>query len=221
MRDWREYVRERLAASRQDDRVDEEVVQELAEHLEDVYTELCASGCTQVQALRQTARQAGNWLELQQGIEAARPEGAMNERVRKFWLPSLVTLLLGWGILAIMIWAGVEPWMTHPAEARGLIVYVPWLVMLPLIGAMGSYLAHWSNAKSWQVYVVAAFPAVAAALVFLTVFPWAVLVDRNVGPDFRLVSLAANTISWVILPGIALLTGVAFERLRKAKRAGV
>jgi len=142
----------------------------------------------------------------------------MNERVTKFWLPSLVTLLLGWGILAIMIWAGVQPWITHPAEARGLIVYVPWLVMLPLVGAVGSYLARWSNAKSWQVYVAAAFPALAAALVFLAVFPWAIVIDRNVGPDFRFVSLAANTVSWVILPGIMLCAGVGVERLRRTTR---
>ena len=141
----------------------------------------------------------------------------MNERVVKFWLPSLVTLLLGWGILAILMWAGVQPWTTHPAAARGLEVYAPWLVVLPLVGALGAYLARRSSATGWRVYMAATFPAIAAALVFLTVFPWAVLVDRNVGPDFRLVSLAANTISWVILPGIMLCAGAALERWRPIK----
>ena len=141
----------------------------------------------------------------------------MNERVAKFWLPSLVTLLLGWGILAILIWTGVQPWMTHPAKARGLIVYVPWLIVLPLVGGLGAYLARRSNAQGFRVYVAAAFPAIAAALVFLTVFPWAVLVNRNVGPDFLLVSLAANTISWVILPGIMLCAGVVLEGLRQIR----
>ena len=141
----------------------------------------------------------------------------MNERVAKFWLPSLVTLLLGWGILAILIWAGVQPWMTHPAEARGLEVYVPWLIVQPLVGALGAHLARRANATGWRLYVAAAFPAIAAAVVFLILIPWAVLVDRNVGPDFRFVSFAANTISWVILPGLMLCAGVAVERLRLTK----
>jgi len=194
-----------------------QVVEELADHFEDVYAERRASGLTPRQALRQTSGHVRNWWKLGQEIDAARGEGTMNERVVKFWLPSLVTLLLGWGFLAILIWAGVQPWTIHWAETRGLEVYVPWLIVLPLVGALGAYLARRSDARGWQMYSAAAFPALAAALVFLTVFPWAVLVDRNVGPDFRLVSLAANTISWVILPGIMLCAGAAVERLRPIK----
>ncbi|HTZ33350.1 MAG TPA: permease prefix domain 1-containing protein, partial [Methylomirabilota bacterium] len=95
MHDWHAYVRE------QSPELDDRVVQELAGHLEDVYSDLRASGLTQAEAIRRAERRVGGWLELRRGIQAARREEAMQERVKQFWLPSLVTLVLGWGILTI------------------------------------------------------------------------------------------------------------------------
>jgi hypothetical protein len=158
-----------------------------------------------------------DWLKLRQDIEAARREGAMSERVTKFWMPSLLTLLLSWGTLALLLWAGVRPWTAGATGARGLIVYAPWLMVLPLVGALGAYTARRAKAGGWHVYGAAAFPAVAAALVFLTVFPWAVLVHRNAGPDFRLASLVADTCSRVIFPGIMLCAGAALEGLAETR----
>lgn len=214
MRDWRSYVRERLAEAGEGGGMDEGVVRGLAEHLEDLYTGLRASGMTQQEALRRTPSHVGNWLELQQGITAARQEGAMNERVAKFWIPSLVTLVAAWGVLTILICAGVQPWMTHPAEPRGLIMYVPWLVVLPPVGAAGAYLARRANASGWRVYAAGAFPAVATALLFVLILPWALVVDRHVAPDFQLLGFATWIVSWVLLPGVALVIGAALEGLR-------
>lgn len=52
-----------------------------------------------------------------------------------------MTLLISWNILALFIWAGTQPVTWHSGEPRGLILYVPWLLVLPLIGAIGAFIA--------------------------------------------------------------------------------
>src|SRR5208283_3002973 len=106
--------------------------------------------------------------------------------------------------------------MTHPAEPRGLIVYVPWLGVLPVIGALGAYLSRRANGTGWRVYIAGAFPAIAIACVFLLILPFGLAVDPHVIHDFELVSMAANTFSWVLLPGMALCIGVVLQGLWKS-----
>ena len=135
----------------------------------------------------------------------------MNERVRKFWLPSLVTLLVAWGILAILLWAGMQPFMTKPGQADGLFVYWPWLAALPFVGALGAFLARRASLDGWKVYLVGAFPAVAIALVLLLLLPWGFIVDPQVVPSLKLAGFAAGVVSWVLLPGGALCLGAAAQ----------
>ena len=138
----------------------------------------------------------------------------MQKRVKQFWLPSLVTLLLGWGILAILIWAGVQPFMTSPGKPEGLFLYWPWLVALPFVGALGAYMARRAKSQSWKVFVVGAFPAIAMAMVFLLILPWVFVVNPQVAPGLKATSIVANMVSWVILPGIALCLGIAVQGTR-------
>ena len=212
MHDWHAYVRE------QSPELDDRVVQELAGHLEDVYSDLRASGLTQAEAIRRTERQVGDWLELRRGIQAARQEAVMQERVKQFWLPSLVTLVLGWGILTILIWAGVQPFMTRPGQPEGLYVYWPWLLALPFVGALGAYLSRRAQMRGWKVYVAGAFPVVAIAVVFLLILPWSFIVDHQVVPASKLSGFAAGMLSWVILPGTALCLGIALQGTRRFRR---
>ena len=135
----------------------------------------------------------------------------MQERVKQFWLPSLVTLLAGWGILAILIWAGVHPYMTHPGSPEGLFLYWPWLVALPFVGALGAYMARRAKSQNWKVYVAGAFPSLAMAMVFLLILPWVFVVNPQVAPALKATSIVANMVSWVILPGIALCLGIAAQ----------
>jgi hypothetical protein len=191
----------------------------VAEHLEQVYADLRRSGLSPAKAAGRAEEQVGNWMELRQGIESARQEEAIEKRVQQFWLPSLVTLFSAFAALAILIWAGVPPLMTHPAEPQGLIVDVPWLLVLPFIGAVGAYMSRRAQATGWRVYAAGVFPAVAIGLMFLLILPWGFMVDPRVAPSFRFMGLAAGTVSWVILPGIALWVGVELHgRLRSERQ---
>jgi hypothetical protein len=41
----------------------------------------------------------------------------------------------------VLIWAGAPPLIWNHEEPRSAILYVPWLLLLPFIGAMGGYLS--------------------------------------------------------------------------------
>jgi predicted permease len=52
MRDWNEYLRPHLSALRLDPRREAEIVEELSQHLDQRYNELCADGLTEAEARR-------------------------------------------------------------------------------------------------------------------------------------------------------------------------
>ena len=222
MPDWSANVREQLGALRLEPAEAEEILDELAGHLEECYDALLARGVPEEEAFARACEQAGSWKKLRRGVTSAKREGIMQKRVKQFWMPALVTLLAGWGLLTLLILSGVQPVMWYlgdPPTPIYLIFYWPWLVLLPLIGAAGGYMSRKARASGWRVYLVGSFPALAMACVFLVILPWSLVVDAHVVRDFAWLGLTAMTFSWVILPGIALCIGVVLEGLRKAKAA--
>lgn len=215
MRDWRAYVREHLGLLCFGRVEEEEVVRELAGHLEECYTALREQGIPEEEAFSQTCERAGNWEELQRGIVSARQEGMMSDRVRQVWVPGLVTLLSSYIALAILQWAGTRPLASHPGEPRGIVFYVPWLLILPMIGAVGGYMSRRARGSGWRVYFAASLPALALGAFFLLLFPLALVIDRQVSLETKGTALAASMVGWVILPGLLLSVGVALQSLRK------
>lgn len=141
------------------------------------------------------------------------------DRVRQLWIPSLVTLLASFSVMAVMIAAGIQPIVSHPGEPHGIILYLPWLLLLPLIGAAGAHLSRRGQGSGWRVYLAGAFPALAIFVALLVTLPFRLVIDPHVVHDFQLGALLSTIFSWTILPGIALCIGVALEGLRKSRTA--
>lgn len=236
MRDWRAYVDERLHAVTIKHRA--EVVAELAAHLEECYSALRAQGLPDEEACAWTCARAGDWDELRLGIIAAKETRTMSDRVKQIWIPSLLTLVVGWAVLGMAIWSGSPPliWESWHEARRGVargdflgvasfahlyppmvIVYWPWLISLPVIGAVGAYLSRRAKATGWRVYVSGAFPLLAIAVVFAVTLPFASMVDPQVVPFFKSSSIVANLVSWLVLPGIALWIGIALQGMFGAR----
>jgi hypothetical protein len=215
MRDWRAYVNERIGSAGFEEIGD--VADELAGHLEECYAALRAQGLSEEEACAWTCVRAGNWEELRRGVISAKQEGTIMDRVRQIWVPSLVTLSASFGVMAVVIGAGIQPIISHPGEPRGIILYLPWLLVLPLIGALGAYLSRRAQGTGWRAYLVGAFPAVAILVAFLLILPFRLAIDPYVVHDFQLGALVSTILSWTILPGIALCIGVALEGLRKSR----
>jgi hypothetical protein len=219
MRDWQAYVEGRLGALRLEQRESDEVVRELAGHLEECYDGLRAEGLDEEEAFTRACEQAGNWAELRRGVISAK-EGKMSDRVNQIWIPSLVTLFSGWGVLGLVIWSRTQPWKQYDSTSHGIdlgilalwvTLYWPWLLSLPLIGAAGAYLSRRAKGTGWRVYLSGAFPVLALGVVFAVTFPFAFAVDTEVAPFFKISSMLANVVSWIILPGIALWLGIVLQ----------
>lgn len=139
MRDWQRYVLENLGPMHLNSAEFEGVAQELAAHLEETYEKLRSSGLSEEQADLQTRAQAGNWKKLRSGVMSAKKEDSMENRVSQLWVPGIVTLFGSAVFFAGLEYMGVHPVVLGPSA---ILLYVPWLLGLPVFGALGAFLAR-------------------------------------------------------------------------------
>jgi hypothetical protein len=128
----------------------------------------------------------------------------MNTRTRTFWLPALVSLTAAMTCLTISTLGGLETRFV----ARGwaiYVVYIPWLLTLPLCGAAGAYLSRRAGGERQACLAAGLFPVIAmTGLVgFLTV------IGKFVYAKPQLVYFSIAVLFGSILPGMALLLGAA------------
>lgn len=211
MPDWQELVRQQLSGLALDAAEKEEVHAELAGHLEEAYEEFLEQGLLEQEAVRLTLSKVQNWQELQQRVQNARvKENVMSRRVSQIWLPGLLTLLLSMGLLMLIELFGPPPFIANRSSwtmvAPLAVIYVPWLVLLPFVGAMGAYLSSRAGASLRLVLVSILFPVLPYFGVFVLAFPVA-LFHEHVTHSILLASLFVGLIAWVLLPALALLAG--------------
>jgi hypothetical protein len=219
MPDWLAYVNGKLDRLPLPEAESSQVREELAAHLEDTYLSLLARGVSESDAGRLVCDQVPSWQELHRDILAAKSEVFVQNRVTQLWVPGLVTLLSAYALLAVMQFAGLRAITSGPGEPRGIVLYLPWLLCLPLIGAVGAYLSRRARAAGWRVYLAASFPALALGAFFLLIFPWSFVVDPQVPLRAKGTGLAIMMFNWVVLPGLALTVGAALQSLKKMREA--
>lgn len=139
----------------------------------------------------------------------------LNSRTKSFWFPSLVNLTTAMVALATSTIVGSQPQFVSRGWAT-FVVYVPWLLILPLCGAAGAYLSRRAGAERSVCLAAGLFPVIAlTGLVgFLT------LAGRFVyaKPQFLYVSM--SVLLGAVLPGVALLLGaIPFAKTRQAHAA--
>src|SRR5947209_2411341 len=99
MRDWEALVEQHLIGLALEPTERAEVIAELAAHLEESCEELRRQGMPEERAVRQTLSEVEDWQNLRRRIQSAKTkENIMTNRVKQFWLPSLVTMLLTMGL---------------------------------------------------------------------------------------------------------------------------
>jgi hypothetical protein len=213
MPDWQEIVRQRLAGLELEDADSAEVVEELASHLDEQHQSLLDNGITEEIATQSVVQQVADWRDLKSKIESSRSkETPMNRRVSKFWLPAFLTILLAMSFLMIIEALGFQPWVSSAwGGPQGTlpvaVVYLPWLVTLPFVGALGAYLSRRAGARPLTVFSSVIFPVLPYLVFFVIGLPTALILDGHIAHNIVPSAFVVGFGAWVLLPAIALLAG--------------
>lgn len=224
MHDWEALVERQLNDLALEPEESAEVIAELAAHLAESCEELRKQGMTEEDAVRRTIAQVEDWQKLSRLIQTARTkENAMTNRVKQFWFPSLLTLLLSMGLLMLVQVFGPNPWVIARKSAWSLIapvavVYLPWLFLLPLIGAMGAYLSNRAGGSRRAMLSAIVFPVLPYSVFFLVALPVTAIFNDRLGHNIMFLALFVGLLAWVVAPAAALLAGGLLAQFLLSRR---
>jgi hypothetical protein len=126
----------------------------------------------------------------------------LNSRTARFWLPGLVSLAASMMLLMISTLIG----MRARFIANGIstpVTYIPWLLTLPVCGAMGAHLSRRAGGGRLACLASAIFPAIALS----TLVGFLLLAGRFVFAKPQWFYFLSAILYGAILPSIALLAG--------------
>jgi len=224
MRDWREFVQSKLDELALPPGTKADVVDELAAHLEETCAELRKQGMTEESAVRLALSQVKDWHKLQRKIQSARTkENIMTNRVKQFWFPALVTLLLSMGLLMLIQVFGPSPWTVSRKSgwtfvAPVAVIYLPWLLSLPVIGAIGAYLSNRGGGSRRAVFSSIVFPVLPYLAFFVVALPVIAIFNDYLAHHIMFGALFLGLFAWVLAPGAALLVGGWLTQLFLSRR---
>jgi hypothetical protein len=208
MPDWRQIVRQRLGGLALDAGEKEEIYAELASHLEESYESLRAEGLADPEAVRRTLAQVADWRNLQRRITIAKKtEDPMQSRLHQLWIPGFLTLTLSTIFLMTLQKHGYRPRIVSWNGPDTILLYVPWLLSLPLFGGLGAYLSQRAGAPGSRVLLASIFPVLSLAAFLFVILPVSFVVDPHVEHKIRMASFLRALFEWVLVPGAALLAG--------------
>jgi len=217
MPDWEEIAKRKLTPLELDAKRQEEIVIELANHLEDLYEDLHRQGKSEVEAAQFALSTVADWNELRCEVQlAANEEVIMNYRLgpaekhrfRTLWLPGACTIALS-GILLRLLQmpSAPSPHVFWPQHDMPFVFYWQWFVCLPLVGAIGAYWSRHGGGKHLERALAASSPAVAWMCFPGLILPFGLAFQWIVHHSVPLVPAALFLLGWVVLPEAALLLG--------------
>jgi hypothetical protein len=204
---WPRLVRERLGALGIGAEREEEVVSELAGHFEDAYEGSLERSASPEQACAFAFAEVRNWSRLSREIRRATEEDPVNERTKYLWLPGMVMLFLSSVLLMYITRHGPLPVFVWIDPRVPLLLYVPWLVTLPVFGALGAYWSRRAGGRIRARIAAGVFPVLMLAGAFFMILPIAILFDRHIPFSMFVTSFGLLLLGWVLIPGAALLLG--------------
>ena len=241
MPDHRSLIKNRLGKLELEPRRENEILCELSDHLEDHAAALEARGLSRDSAAREALESVSNWPELRAEIYRAETEEAIvNYRTKVVWLPALGALALSSILLATYQFVGIAPRFyclskTDMTMHPYFTVYLPWLIALPLIGAVAAYWSQRAGGKPLHRLLAALAPPI-GMLGFFLIGPFIALFlyilmalfGKGAAQTRALHALHTNhppligvvimLVSWGLLPAVGLLIGaVPFLRKHQAQ----
>jgi hypothetical protein len=212
MPDWQRLVREKMARLRLAPSQQDEVVTELASHLEEMYEEQRASGVAEAQAAAGAMRTIGDWKKLQRRVRRAKgAEEIMNNRTKQLWLPGMAAF---WATMACEAALGK---LGDGAISGGhffnplntALSYSVWLVSQLLCGALAAYLSRRAGGTRLTCVGAALFTS-AILLTTMAIVITICAIGRATGLAFTTLDfmlLIKPVVMVVLVPSIAMLLG--------------
>ncbi|OLC90321.1 MAG: hypothetical protein AUH86_23255 [Acidobacteria bacterium 13_1_40CM_4_58_4] len=208
MPDWQKLVGQRLAGLALGAAEKQEIYTELAGHLEESYECLRAEGLADQEAIHRTLAQVADWRDLQRRIIIAKKtEDPMQNRLHQLWIPGFLTLTLSTIFLMTLQIHGYQPRIISWNGPDTILLYVPWLLSLPLFGGLGAYLSQRAGSPGSRVLLASIFPVLSLAACLFVILPVSFIVDAHVEHRIRMASFLRSFFEWVLVPGAALLAG--------------
>ncbi len=208
MPDWQKLVSQRLAGLALGAAEKEEIYAELAGHLEESYESLRAKGLADLEAFHRTLAQVADWRDLQRKIFVAKRRGhPMKNRLHQIWIPGFLMLTLSTVFLMTLLIHGYQPRIVSWNGPDTILLYVPWLVSLPLFGGLGAYLSQRAGSSGSRVLLASIFPVLSLAACLFVILPVSFIVDSHVEHRIRMASFLRSFFEWVLVPGAGLLAG--------------
>lgn len=223
MADWQKTIRERLAEFALSPRQRDNLISELANHLEDYYAELLACGVTEAEASAKCLEQLRNVQQIAIAAQRSQTlEGAMNQRSRTIWLPGLVTLTLASVLLMVMQLFAFSRTRQYWVDGVNVDVTISWLLSLVPCGALGAYMSCRAGGTRWNSLLASLFPSLTMLGVFCVVLPVAIFIERNTYVIHHLGPFCLAMLAWTIVPGVPSLLGAlpVLRRMHKRLHAG-
>jgi hypothetical protein len=209
MPDWQRLARQRLTPLALESVREDEIVAELAGHLEDLYADLVRQGIPEEEAIQSALSAAADWDELRREIQrAGNEEIIMNYRVKTLWLPGACTIALSGMVLRLLqIPSAPVPRVLWPWHSTEMVIYWWWLLSLPVIGAIGAYLSRHAGGRFLERALAVSLPALGMVCLPLLMFPFVLVYDLVRFHSFPFVPMAILLFGWGVLPEAALLVG--------------
>ena len=219
MADHQELITKRLGKLGLGPCREEEILRELSEHLEDHAASLEARGMASDAAALEALTSVPNWPKFRGEIFAAETEEThMNYRTKVLWFPALGGFTLSSILLAVLIFAGLYPHIYLLKDGLFIPFYVPWLLALPIIGALAAFWSKRAGGGVLDRLLVSQAPSMIWLATLLTFLALSLFIDRHVSLILKLQGMLTYIVGWVLLPSLGLLLGaVPFLRRPQAQ----
>ena len=129
----------------------------------------------------------------------------MNHRTKTLWIPGMASLLGASLFMTLLQWLGVRPRLLWVDRNMAMTLYWPWLVALPIFGALGAYLSRRAGGGIRNRLAAGMLPALWLFLLSVALFPVEMAHQRYLLLSLRYYALGMT--NWVGIPGLALLLG--------------
>ncbi len=212
MPDWNKLVRDRLGSAKLPQDVHDEVVAEIASHLEETYEAARSQGSNEAEAHNRALQEAGDWNVLGKNIHDAThtKEQPMNHRTKSLWLPGLASLAAASLFLLVLTQLSLEPrFLVQLNSGLGRSLYFGWLLAQVLFGALGAFLSRRAGGTRTARIVSATFPAIVLFGLCAFWIPFSAVLEHNAFVLRHPLYYALGIFVWVVPPAITLLLGAA------------